>query len=113
LAGLPEKCWDCPDLPLCGGGCRIEREAREGIRTAIGVDSYLACGGGCGTGQASLSVKGKFGFTPPPGATKPKLRSTGRGTALIPLPDLTNGQNGYSDPKNRPLMGNRFQEDDH
>jgi len=102
LAGLPEKCWDCPDLPLCGGGCRIEREAREGIRTAIGVDSYLACGGGCGTGQASLSVKGKFGFTPPPEATKPKLRSTGRGTALIPLPDLTNGQNGYSDPKNRP-----------
>lgn len=29
-AGLPEKCWDCPDLPLCGGGCRIERESREG-----------------------------------------------------------------------------------
>jgi radical SAM protein with 4Fe4S-binding SPASM domain len=29
-AGLPEKCWECPDLPLCGGGCRIEREARDG-----------------------------------------------------------------------------------
>jgi radical SAM protein with 4Fe4S-binding SPASM domain len=25
-AGLPEKCWECPDLSLCGGGCRIERE---------------------------------------------------------------------------------------
>jgi radical SAM protein with 4Fe4S-binding SPASM domain len=25
--GLPESCWDCPDLPLCAGGCRIEREA--------------------------------------------------------------------------------------
>lgn len=24
--GLPERCWSCPDLPLCGGGCRIERE---------------------------------------------------------------------------------------
>ena len=24
--GLPERCWNCPDLPLCGGGCRIERE---------------------------------------------------------------------------------------
>jgi radical SAM protein with 4Fe4S-binding SPASM domain len=29
-AGLPAKCWECPDLPLCGGGCRIEREARDG-----------------------------------------------------------------------------------
>ncbi|MCE5266783.1 MAG: radical SAM protein [Planctomycetaceae bacterium] len=25
-AGLPERCWSCQDLPLCGGGCRIERE---------------------------------------------------------------------------------------
>lgn len=32
--GLPEKCWECPDLPLCGGGCRIEREARAGRRIA-------------------------------------------------------------------------------
>jgi radical SAM protein with 4Fe4S-binding SPASM domain len=27
--GLPERCWDCPDLPLCAGGCRIERERRD------------------------------------------------------------------------------------
>jgi radical SAM protein with 4Fe4S-binding SPASM domain len=33
-AGLPEKCWECPDLPSCGGGCRIEREARAGRRVA-------------------------------------------------------------------------------
>ncbi|HOU11758.1 MAG TPA: radical SAM protein [Anaerolineae bacterium] len=26
-AGLPEACWDCPDLEMCGGGCRLEREA--------------------------------------------------------------------------------------
>lgn len=25
-SGLPVECWDCPDLDLCGGGCRIERE---------------------------------------------------------------------------------------
>ncbi len=25
-SGLPEPCWDCPDLSLCGGGCRLERE---------------------------------------------------------------------------------------
>jgi radical SAM protein with 4Fe4S-binding SPASM domain len=24
--GLPPACWNCPDLPLCGGGCRLERE---------------------------------------------------------------------------------------
>jgi len=24
--GLPEQCWQCPDLQLCGGGCRLERE---------------------------------------------------------------------------------------
>jgi len=24
--GLPEQCWDCVDLPLCAGGCRLERE---------------------------------------------------------------------------------------
>ena len=24
--GLPEPCWECADLPLCAGGCRIERE---------------------------------------------------------------------------------------
>jgi radical SAM protein with 4Fe4S-binding SPASM domain len=33
-AGLPRACWDCPDLEVCGGGCRLEREARAGIRAA-------------------------------------------------------------------------------
>jgi radical SAM protein with 4Fe4S-binding SPASM domain len=40
-AGLPEKCWDCPDFSVCGGGCRIEREAQAGIRIAD------VAGGGC------------------------------------------------------------------
>lgn len=38
--GLPDKCHACPDLPLCGGGCRIERDARDGVRTA--EDTALA-----------------------------------------------------------------------
>ena len=45
-SGLPEKCWECPDLPLCGGGCRIEREAREKGEAGCGGCS----GGGCSTG---------------------------------------------------------------
>ncbi len=32
--GLPEACQECPDLELCGGGCRLEREARAGMRAA-------------------------------------------------------------------------------
>ena len=38
--GLPEHCWQCPDLPLCGGGCRLERAAiGEGqvMRNVAGV----------------------------------------------------------------------------
>jgi radical SAM protein with 4Fe4S-binding SPASM domain len=45
--GLPEMCWECPDLPLCGGGCRIEREAQAGVRVAAGCSS-----GGCGSCSA-------------------------------------------------------------
>jgi radical SAM protein with 4Fe4S-binding SPASM domain len=33
-AGLPEACWDCPDLEMCGGGCRLEREAGTALRAA-------------------------------------------------------------------------------
>jgi radical SAM protein with 4Fe4S-binding SPASM domain len=33
-AGLPETCWDCPDLEMCGGGCRLERETHAGLRPA-------------------------------------------------------------------------------
>jgi radical SAM protein with 4Fe4S-binding SPASM domain len=29
LAGLDERCYDCPDLPVCGGGCPLQREARR------------------------------------------------------------------------------------
>jgi radical SAM protein with 4Fe4S-binding SPASM domain len=54
-SGLPEKCWECPDLPLCGGGCRIEREAREGRRTGDGG------GGGCGSGGCGSGGGGGCG----------------------------------------------------
>ncbi len=33
-AGLPPECMDCPDLEMCGGGCRLEHEAQAGIRPA-------------------------------------------------------------------------------
>lgn len=51
-SGLPEMCWKCPDLQLCGGGCRIEREAASGIRSAAsgGCKSGGCQSGGCGSG---------------------------------------------------------------
>lgn len=47
-AGLPEKCHDCLDLPLCGGGCRIEREAAEGLAPS-----------GCQSCSTGAAPKGK------------------------------------------------------
>lgn len=28
-SGLPEQCWGCPELLLCGGGCPLERQDQE------------------------------------------------------------------------------------
>ncbi|MDF1513354.1 MAG: hypothetical protein P1S60_06050, partial [Anaerolineae bacterium] len=33
-AGLPDNCIGCPDLEMCGGGCRLEHETLTGIRPA-------------------------------------------------------------------------------
>jgi radical SAM protein with 4Fe4S-binding SPASM domain len=33
-SGLPPACSDCPDLEMCGGGCRLEHETQAGIRPA-------------------------------------------------------------------------------
>ncbi len=61
-AGLPEKCWTCPDLPLCGGGCRIERESRAG--KAPGGCQSCATGGVRSSGMPVARVCG--GHTPAP-----------------------------------------------
>ncbi|MCA9980013.1 MAG: radical SAM protein [Anaerolineales bacterium] len=77
-AGLPEKCWECPDLPLCGGGCRIEREARDGVRTAEGEATTgggcSGCSGHCGTGHQAAH---QMGFIPTDSTTRTATRSTG------------------------------------
>jgi radical SAM protein with 4Fe4S-binding SPASM domain len=49
--GLPEMCWECPDLTLCGGGCRIEREAQDGLGSGDG--GCAGCSGTCGNTQAA------------------------------------------------------------
>ena len=87
-AGLPEKCWDCPDLPLCGGGCRIEREAREGNRIAEGAGGGCSgCSGACGTNH-HLNPLHTAGFIPTEGMVRTGRRSTGNMTGLISLEDL-------------------------
>jgi len=78
---LPEMCWECPDLPLCGGGCRIVREVQEARDAAPGG----GCGGagGCGSCHADPSA-GSPGH-PPLGfvalealAGPPRQRASGR-----------------------------------
>jgi len=59
-AGLPDKCHECPDLPLCGGGCRIARDARDGVRTSEGSGCGSACGG-CGSAATSCAPRPEDG----------------------------------------------------
>ena len=79
--GLPEKCWTCPDLALCGGGCRIEREAREGVRVAAdGGGGCSGCSGSCGTGHSAEHVRSQAptaGYIPPPSTTRTQVRASG------------------------------------
>ncbi len=95
--GLPEKCWTCPDLPLCGGGCRIEREARDGVRvSSSGGGGCSGCSGSCGTGASADHVKSHVhtagyiatgGFIPSPSTTKTDVRSSGN-MSLIGLDEI-------------------------
>lgn len=57
--GLPAMCWECPDLPLCGGGCRIEREAQDGVRVSGGCSAggCAGCSSNAGGGQALVSLE--------------------------------------------------------
>jgi len=64
-AGLPEKCWDCPDLSMCGGGCRLEHEAHAGHRAAE-------------RGDARARVPAEGGFKPPASLVDNPLRASGR-----------------------------------
>jgi radical SAM protein with 4Fe4S-binding SPASM domain len=47
--GLPEECWDCPDLELCGGGCPLERaaEQHERLTTVDKAGQQTRCDGNC------------------------------------------------------------------
>lgn len=95
-AGLPEKCWECPDLSLCGGGCRIEREARDGVRSAhSGGGGCSGCSGSCGTGAASMAVKDHshtMGFLPTGGyiPTANQINLDKRSTGIMPLIQIEN-----------------------
>ncbi len=93
-AGLPEKCWYCPDLPLCGGGCRIEREARQGHHLAHSQEELsgnagggcAGCSGSCGTGASSRLVTQPMaqttGFIPTERMTRTNTRASGNMPAI-------------------------------
>ncbi|MBI3160017.1 MAG: radical SAM protein [Chloroflexi bacterium] len=101
-AGLPEKCWTCPDLPLCGGGCRIEREARAGVRVSEqGGGGCSGCSGSCGTGGSASMVRAHAhtagyipsdGYVPPASQVSTRVRSSGN-MSLITLDDIPDASN--------------------
>lgn len=56
MAGLPQRCWDCLDLPSCGGGCRIEREARDKVQA--GQEAPPSGCTGCGVHSRQTASAG-------------------------------------------------------
>jgi radical SAM protein with 4Fe4S-binding SPASM domain len=78
-ANLPAACHDCPDLALCGGGCRIERESREGRRVA---EAEHGCGG---CHPRSAQPEPDAGFIPVASLSKAALRSQGH-LDRVPVP---------------------------
>jgi radical SAM protein with 4Fe4S-binding SPASM domain len=90
-SGLPHKCWDCPDLPLCAGGCWIEREAKEGERVADG-SRFTYCGSVCGKGGDWKNIDQEMkrymptgGFIPNKSLINIEKRSSGE----MPVIDIT------------------------
>jgi radical SAM protein with 4Fe4S-binding SPASM domain len=87
--GLPEKCLGCPDMLVCGGGCRIEREAEQGVRVAdmagagcIGCSGYSNPQAGRASVEVSYPPAISGSFVPPESQVKSDLRSSG-GMGLI------------------------------
>jgi radical SAM protein with 4Fe4S-binding SPASM domain len=103
-AGLPEKCWECPDLPLCGGGCRIEREARDGRRTGDGGGGCSGCSGSCGTGSHRAATAG---YLPAQAATSQKVRASGQMSPIISLDTIA-----YNGREPIPIMNGQIVENE-
>ena len=76
---LPEMCWNCPDLYVCGGGCRIERDAQNGIRVAE------TAGGGC-VGCSNFNTKLVQIEHIDAGSPKPDWRDRDREFGYVPFP---------------------------
>ncbi len=75
-AGLPEKCWDCPEMSLCGGGCRIEHQAqntadlsRFSSLSTIALQSVQS--------PYLVDLPSNHGFVPPAGAASTQIRGSG------------------------------------
>lgn len=85
---LPEKCWNCPDLLVCGAGCRIEREAEQGVRVAeVAGAGCIGCSGYHLPVDHELPIDREVihiheviegGFVPPASLVNAEKRSSGQ-----------------------------------
>jgi radical SAM protein with 4Fe4S-binding SPASM domain len=102
-AKLPEMCWDCPDLPLCGGGCRIEWEARA-TGSALSACGSCASGGGCdvrrprSSGLSALASARRLGSR----RSGDRSRFDLLGRCLGPNPSDDSERSGHSGPADHP-----------
>jgi radical SAM protein with 4Fe4S-binding SPASM domain len=87
--GLPKKCLGCPDMRVCGAGCRIEREAEQGVRVAdfagagcIGCSGYHNPHAGAHEHKIVYPPADAGSFVPPESQVSSQVRSRG-GMGLI------------------------------
>ena len=61
-AQLPAGCWGCPDLEMCGGGCRLEHEAHPASNASGQV---RAAEHGCARARLRASGQAVVGYGSP------------------------------------------------
>jgi radical SAM protein with 4Fe4S-binding SPASM domain len=74
-AGLPEKCWKCPEISLCGGGCRIEHMASS-EKNLFGLSTSTIALQQVGTPTA-VDISATYSFIPEASTASTRSRGSG------------------------------------
>ncbi len=77
-SNLPKKCWDCSELSICGGGCRLEHQALDAF-TAGGTNDQTQVSLTSIRVQTSGDASLDGCYIPPMGAASARVRGSGNG----------------------------------